>query len=84
MAVDRMQLSNGFSIKLYIFSQGDGNSITTTSQTLYRCGNFKPDIQNNQRLPKNDKFQKIHSRVFALSGCNNFVRSGVLEYLFWD
>ncbi len=30
------QLSSSFSITLYIFNQGDGNSIAATSQTLSR------------------------------------------------
>jgi hypothetical protein len=34
MAADGMQLSSDFSIKLYLFNQGGGNSVTATSQTL--------------------------------------------------
>ncbi len=34
MSADGKQLKSGFSIKLYIFNQGDSNSIAATSQTL--------------------------------------------------
>ncbi len=34
MSADGTRLKSSFSIKLYIFNQGDGNSIAPTSQTL--------------------------------------------------
>jgi hypothetical protein len=36
MSADGTRLKSSFSIKLYIFNQGEGNSIAATSQTLIR------------------------------------------------